>query len=118
MDSEPGSPIPEKISQKGMCCHDDHWPEVRVVVNAASGDLQRLAQEHGESQKALLAILKEPTFDRSKLESLRVRSVSGLDEASKRLSTAIGDLTDVLSPQQLADSAEKRHRGRAFGMDY
>jgi len=92
---------------------DEQRAKARAIVDATAGDLQQLARQHDESHQAMLALLKEPTFDRSKLESLRVRSLSNLDETSKRVSTAIGDLAGLLTPpqrQQLAESIEKWHR--------
>lgn len=87
--------------------------KVRTIADAALVDLQKLSRQHKDSHTALLAILKAPTVDRSKIESLRTTSVQGLDEASKRLSVALADLAEVLTPeqrQQLADSAERWHR--------
>ena len=92
---------------------DAQRDKARAIVDATAGDLQQLARLHSENHAALLSIVKEPTVDRNKLESLRVRSMSTLDESSKHLSTAIGDLLEVLTPeqrQQLADSVEKWHR--------
>jgi len=87
--------------------------KVRAITDAALGDLQKFSRQHEDNHTALLAILRAPTVDRGKLESLRAQSVQGLDEASKRLSVALADLAEVLTPEQrqrLADSAEKWHR--------
>ena len=92
---------------------EEQKTKVRTIADAELGDLQKLSRQHQDSHTALLAILKAPTVDRAKLESLRAQSVQGLDEASKRLSVGLADLADVLTPQQrqkLADSAERWHR--------
>ena len=92
---------------------EEQKTRIRKIADAALSDLQQMSRQHHDSRQALLAILKAPTIDRGKLESLRVESVQGLDDASKRLSVALGDLADVLTPQQrqqLADSAERWHR--------
>lgn len=92
---------------------DAQRSKARAIVDTAAGDLQQLARQHGETHQALLALLKDPTFDRGKLESLRARSLSDLDESSKRLSTAVGDLVELLTPEQrqrVAESIEKWHR--------
>jgi len=93
--------------------NDDQKSKARAIVDAATGDLQQVTKQHAENHQALLAILKEPTLDRGKLESLRASSIHNLDEGSKRVSTAIGDLAEVLTPaqrSQLADTIEKWHR--------
>lgn len=87
--------------------------KARGIADAAAGDLQNLVVQHRENRKALVAMLKEPTLDRNKLEALRAGSLHSFDEASKRIATAMGDLADVLTPAQrlqLAESMEKRDR--------
>ena len=86
--------------------------KVHTIADAAQGDLQKLSRQHQDSHTALLAILKAPTIDRGKLESLRAESVQELDGASKRLSVALADLAEVLTPQQrqkLVDTVERWH---------
>lgn len=92
---------------------EEQKTKVRSIADAALADLQKFSRQHQDSHTALLAILKAPTIDRGKLESLRAQSVQGLDEASKRLSVALADLAEVLTPeqrQQLTDSAERWRR--------
>ena len=55
-----------------------------------------------------------PSIDRARLESLRAEQIKSLDEASKRLVTAISDAAEVLTPEQraaLAKQIEEHHRG-------
>ena len=89
---------------------DAQKSKAHAIAAAAVADMQPLVKQHHESHKALLAILKERIFDRNKLESLRADSMHRFDDASKRVSTAIGDLAEVLTPpqrQQLVEYAER-----------
>jgi len=90
---------------------EEQKTKVRTIADAELGDLQKLSRQHQDSHTALVAILKAPTIDRGKLESLRAQSVQGLDEVSKRLSVALADLAEVLTPQQRQNLAERWHHG-------
>lgn len=86
--------------------------KAREITAAAVSDLQSLVMKHEDTHKALLTILKAPALDRGKIESLRVGALHDLDDASRRLTLALGDLADVLTPAQrlqLAEQIEKHH---------
>lgn len=90
---------------------DEQKSKARAIVKATTGDLQALVAQHRDSHAALLDIVKAPALDRGQLETLRARTVSGMDESSKRLTTALGDLLELLTPeqrQQLATRFEDR----------
>ena len=71
--------------------------------------MTRITRRSASSTKLLLA----PSIDRARIESLRAEQVKSLDEASKRLVTAIEDAAEVLSPEQRAALAEqmRKHHG-------
>ena len=86
--------------------------KAREIAGAAAGDLKELALQHRESRQELVAILGAPTLDRTKLEALRAKTVYSLDQSSKRITVAVADLADVLTPaqrQQLVERIEKEH---------
>lgn len=92
---------------------DEQKSKARAIVKSAASDVQALVAKHRDSHAALLDIVKAPALDRGQLESLRARTVSGMDDSSKRLTTAFGDLLEVLTPaqrQELAARFEYRFR--------
>lgn len=88
--------------------------KARGIADAAAGDLKELVMQHRESHKMLVAILREPTLDRAKLEALRVKTAQSLDESSKRISVAMADLADVLTPAQRLQLVERMEKNHGF----
>lgn len=88
--------------------------KARAIADATAGDLKELAMQHRESHTALVAILSEPTLDRAKLEALRAKTAQSLDESSKRISVAMADLADVLTPAQRLQLVERMERNHGF----
>lgn len=86
---------------------DEQKTKARAIVKSAASDMQALVAQHRDSHDALLNIVKAPVLDRGQLEALRARTVSGMDESSKRLTTAFGDLLEVLTPEQRQELAAR-----------
>lgn len=66
-----------------------------------------------EARDQLIKLLKADSFDKAALEKLRVERIKALDEASKKVALALGEVADTLSPKQrkeLIEFAEKRRR--------
>ena len=71
-------------------------------------------ESHSAAFKEFHGLIMAPTIDRARLELLRAGQVKSLDEASKRLVTAMSDAAEVLSPDQraaLAQEITKHHGG-------
>ncbi len=86
--------------------------KARGIAEAVAGDLKVLATQHRESHREFVAILSEPTLDRAKLEALRSKTAHSVDESSKRITVAMADLAEVLTPAQrlqLVERIEKKH---------
>ena len=92
---------------------DEQKSKAKAIVKSAASDVQVLVAQHRDSHDILLDIVKAPTLDRGELETLRARTVTGMEESSMRLTTAFGDLLEVLTPEQrqaLAARFEYRFR--------
>ena len=86
--------------------------KAREIADTAAGDLKELALQHRESRQELVAMLRAPTLDRARLEALRAKTVHSLDQSSTRITVAVADLADVLTPAQrlrLVERIEKQH---------
>ena len=87
-----------------MAVEVDATPEQQEKLRGIVGDLVKdIAPMRGQHQQAAeraRSLLTAPTFDRAELEKLRAEQVSKLDDASKRVTKAIGDAAEVLTPEQ------------------
>jgi Spy/CpxP family protein refolding chaperone len=115
------------MSEQGVEMHMEHMQamltrigasdaqksQIEGILKPALEDMKAAHESHaaafGQFHEALLA----PSIDRAKIESLRAEQIKSLDEASKRLVTAISDAAEVLSPDQRAALGEeiKKHHG-------
>jgi Spy/CpxP family protein refolding chaperone len=93
---------------------DAQKSQIEGILKPAFDDMKATREAHFAAFKQFHEAMGAPSIDRARLESLRAAQVKSLDEASKRLVTAIGDAAEVLSPEQraaLIQQFEKRHGG-------
>lgn len=81
--------------------------KIKDIVTAATRDLQKLREEHGNARRELHELFTAPTIDRDKLETVRADHMAALEIASKRVTTALADAADVLTPDQRTQLGEK-----------
>ena len=88
--------------------------KVRQILEAAGNDLYPIRQQRMENRKQIGAALAAATIDRARIEQLRQEQLKLNDTASKRMTDAITDAAEVLTPAQRAELAkrmEQRRRG-------
>jgi Spy/CpxP family protein refolding chaperone len=86
--------------------------KVRSILEAAGNDLYPIRQQRMENRRQIREALAAATIDRAKIESLRQAQLKLHDSASKRLTDAITDAAEVLTPAQRAELAKRMERGR------
>ena len=72
-----------------------------------------MKDQHRSAHAELHEILSAPSVDRNRLETLRAEHIRLADEASKRITLALADAAEILTPEQraaVADKMAKRHR--------
>lgn len=79
---------------------DDQKVKVKEIVGGAVTDLSGLRETHRTNREALMAALTAESVDRAKLETLRKSEVELAERASQRITLALADVADVLSPEQ------------------
>ncbi len=109
---------PVKSMLKRVDATEEQQVKVTDIAKKAAADLRGLRTRQGDLRKRGVELLAASTVDRAAIESLRVDQIWLADEASKRMSVALADTAEVLTPEQRAKLAERlkqhgghRHRG-------
>ena len=118
-----GSPESIEKMVKHLAVEVDATPEqqekLAAIAKQAAQDLEPLRGQAMEARKQAMELLSQPKVDRAALEQLRVAKLQHADAASKRITQALGDAAEVLTPEQRRKLAEhmarrgghRRHRG-------
>lgn len=90
--------------------------KVRAIAKAAMTDLRPLHEQHHAAREQAIKVLSQPTIDRAALEKIRAGEVQLAEQISRRMTQAMADAAEVLTPEQrvkLAERFKKRmeHRG-------
>jgi len=84
--------------------------KINTIAQKAADDIFELRAKHLEARKQVVATLAAPTIDRAKLETLRADQMKLADAATKRITDAVADIGEVLTPAQRADLAQRVER--------
>ena len=93
---------------------DAQKSQIEGLLKPAFEEMKAAHEAHSAAFEQFHEAITAPSIDRAKIESLRAEQLKSLDEASKRLVTAITDAAEVLSPDQraaLAAEVRKHHGG-------
>lgn len=92
----------------------DQRRKVTAIAERAADDLLALRDKHLEGRKQIGEALAAATVDRSKIEALRVEQMKLAETASKRVTDALADAAEVLTPDQRAELARRFERHRRW----
>jgi periplasmic protein CpxP/Spy len=96
---------------------EDQQRRLEPIVKQAAKDLLPLREQLHAGRREAIELLTQERVDPAALEALRARKIGLADEASRRVTRAIGEAADVLTPAQrkeLAAHFARRH-GRRHG---
>ena len=88
------------------------------IAKAAAKDLRPLREKSRDARRQGMKLLAAPTIDRAAIERLRAEQIQAADAASKRLTQALADTAEVLTPaqrQKLAERFQRRGERRQRG---
>jgi protein CpxP len=91
--------------------------KLTVIAKAAAKDLLPLRGKLQSGHQQALAIAGAATVDRAAIEKLRGEQIALADTASKRMTQAMADAAEVLTPEQrqkLAQRMKERSEHRRF----
>jgi len=86
--------------------------KVRAIFEQAANDLHGLRQQRADNRRQIAQALTAATIDRARIEALRTDQVKLSDASSKRLTDALIEAAEVLTPAQRADLARRFERRR------
>jgi Spy/CpxP family protein refolding chaperone len=96
----------------------DATPEQKAklteIATAAAKELQPLREKAREARKHAMELLAAPAVDRGAIERLRTEQMQAADAASKRLTQALADVAEVLTPEQRKQLAERLQKRRGW----
>src|SRR5688500_902775 len=84
------------------------------IVKSAARDLIALRGKLHDEKRQALGLLTSPQVDRTALEALRQQHVQLHEELSKRVTQALADVADVLTPEQRKQLGERIGRMRGW----
>ncbi|MEK1929102.1 MAG: Spy/CpxP family protein refolding chaperone [Pararhizobium sp.] len=86
------------------------------IIDKARDEIRPTFRDFRETREAVIELLGAPTIDRAAAEKLRSERIAAIDEASRKMTTALLEAAEVLTPEQRAKLAahlkERRGRGR------
>jgi len=92
---------------------DAQKQQLGPIVKSAAADLLPLRTRMRDARRQAVALLTQEHIDRAALETLRAEQLQLAEQASKRLTQALADVADVLTPSQRKQVAD--HIGRWHG---
>ena len=81
--------------------------KLAAIAKAAAKDLAPIHDELAAGRKEAVAILTAKEIDRAALEAHRAKQMQLVTTASERLTKAVADAAEVLTPEQRVKAAEK-----------
>lgn len=87
--------------------------QLEPIVKQAAKDLLPMREHLHAGRRDAIALLSQERIDPAALEALRAKQIGLADEASRRLTRAIADAAEVLTPAQRKDLAA--HFARRHG---
>jgi protein CpxP len=74
--------------------------KLRTIAKATVKDLLPIRDQAKAARERAAALLTQPKVDRAAIEALRAEQMALADTASKRFAQALGDVAEVLTPEQ------------------
>jgi len=99
----------------------DQQEKLRAIVKGAVKDLLPMREKALAARQRARVILTQPTIDRAAIEALRAEQLALAEVASKRFAQALGDASEVLTPDQrrkIDDRIAQFRERRGFWHDW
>ena len=77
------------------------------IIDKTRSEMRPAFREFRETREEIAGILGAPTIDRAALEKLRSERIATIDATSKRMTEALANAAEVLTPEQRAKLIER-----------
>jgi Spy/CpxP family protein refolding chaperone len=81
--------------------------KLTAIAQTIAKEIGPVHEKMQAAHKKAHALLLQPTTDRTALEALRVEQIALADDVSKKLTQALADAADVLTPEQRTKLAQR-----------
>jgi protein CpxP len=88
--------------------------KLRVIAKTAVRDLLPMREKAQTARTRAAELLTQPKVDRAAIEAFRAEQLALADAASKRFAQAVGDVAEVLTPEQRQKAHEWLQWRRGF----
>jgi periplasmic protein CpxP/Spy len=78
----------------------DQKQRVAQIAKDAAQELRPMHKQHKDARSKAVDLFSQPTIDRNAIEQLRAEELQLGETVSKRISKAIADAAEVLTPEQ------------------
>ncbi|PKA40073.1 Spy/CpxP family protein refolding chaperone [Rhizobium sullae] len=85
------------------------------IIDKARDEIGPTFRDVRETREQVIELLGAPTVDRAAAEKLRSERIAAIDEASRKMTTALLDAAAVLTPEQRAKLVEHLKERRGHG---
>jgi Spy/CpxP family protein refolding chaperone len=93
---------------------EEQQRRIADIAAAALQDLRPLREQHLAARRSAAGLFAQPSLDRAALEALRAQELALADEASRRITQALADAGEVLTPAQRAQLAARMQERRGW----
>lgn len=96
----------------GVDATADQQKKIWAIVDGTRGEMRPIMHDFRDTRGQLAELLSAPTIDRAAVEKLRGERIAALDQASRKVSDALVNAAETLTPEQrakLAEQLKQRH---------
>ena len=94
----------------------DQQQKIAPIVKGLMKELAPLRGQMMETRKQAMGIMSADSIDRAAIERMRAERVQRMDDVSKRMTQAMADVAEILTPAQRKKFAERMQQRRGHGM--
>jgi protein CpxP len=107
---------PERVDRmvdrllRGLDATEAQRTQIKQIAQAAASDLKSRHEAGRSLRERAMQLFTQPTVDANAVEALRQERMAHMDQVSRRMSQAMLEISQVLTPEQRAKLAERMHK--------